>query len=137
MIEKSQPKLLSSGNPQIPLGHGNEPVQAYIAAMPGWKSGIGRRVDQIVEDVFPDVRKAVKWNTPLYGKEDGWFCSMYCYKKYVQLAFMRGSALMPVPPVASKQANVRYFNIYEDDILDEAQLADWVKQASALPGHNF
>lgn len=134
MSEKIEPRLLSSGNPQIPKGEGNGPVQAYIAAMPGWKSDIGRRLDQIVERAYPTVQKAVKWNTPLYGKADGWFFAMYCYKKYVQLTFMQGTSLEPVPPVASKVAGTRYVNIHENDQLDEAQIADWVQQAVNLPG---
>ncbi|MDS1135279.1 DUF1801 domain-containing protein [Nitratireductor indicus] len=134
MSEKSEPKLLSSGNPQIPKGEGNAPVQMYIAAMPGWKNGIGRRVDAIVERVFPEVRKAVKWNTPLYGKEDGWFLAMYCYRKYVQLTFMSGTALLPMPSKASKVKGTRYLDIHEDDGLDEAQIAAWIEQAIRLPG---
>ncbi len=137
MSDKTQPRLLSSGNPQIPKGEGDAPVQAYIAAMPGWKSEIGRRLDEIVVRVFPGVKKAVKWNTPLYGKEDGWFFAMYCYKKYVQLTFMRGTSLTPVPPGTSKVEGTRYFSIHEDDDLDEAQIADWLRQAIALPGKAF
>lgn len=137
MSEKNEPKLLSSGNPQIPKGEGNAPVQAYVAAMPGWKSEIGRRVDRIVERVFPEVQKAVKWNTPLFGKEDGYFMGMYCYKKYVQLTFMQGTSLEPVPPVASKVEGTRYFNIYEEDELDEARIEDWVAQAVRLPGEKL
>lgn len=134
MSNTATPKLLSSTNPQIPKGDGNEPVQAYIAAMPEWKSAIGRRIDTLVEQVFPTVRKAVKWNTPLYGKEDGWFLAMYCYKKYVQITFMQGTSLTPVPPLTSKVEGIRYLNIHEDDQLDEAQLTDWIRQASGLPG---
>ena len=134
MSDKTAPKLLSSGNPQIPKGEGDAPVQAYIAAMPGWKSEVGRRLDGIVERVFPEVRKAVKWNTPLYGKEDGWFFAIYCYKTYVQLTFVRGTSLTPVPPLSSKVEGTRYYNIYEEDELDEARIADWVSQASRLPG---
>lgn len=134
MSARNEPKLLSSGNPQIPKGEGNAPVQMYIAAMPGWKCGIGRRVDTIVERAFPDVRKAVKWNTPLYGKEDGWFLAMYCYRKYVQLTFMSGTSLLPMPPKASKVEGTRYLDIHEDDGLDEAQVAAWIEQASRLPG---
>ena len=137
MSDKTQPRLLSSGNPQIPKGEGDAPVQAYIAAMPGWKSEIGRRLDEIVVRVFPGVKKAVKWNTPLYGKEDGWFFAMYCYKKYVQLTFMRGTSLDPMPPGSSKMEGTRYFSIHEDDDLDEAQIADWLRQAIALPGKAF
>lgn len=134
MSDKRKPALLSSGNPQIPKGIGDEPVQAYIAAMPGWKRDIGRRVDDIVERAYPQVRKAVKWNTPLYGKQDGWFLTMYCYKRYVQLAFLRGTSLTPMPSGTSKVEGTRYFNVYEDDDLDEAQVEAWVRQASALPG---
>lgn len=134
MEKPTEPRLLSSGNPQIPKGDGDAPVQAYIAAMPGWKSGIGRRLDSIVVQAFPEVRKAVKWNTPLYGKEDGWFFAMYCYRKYVQLTFMQGASLQPMPPVASKVEGTRYLNIFEQDTLDEAQIADWVEQAVKLPG---
>lgn len=105
--------------------------------MPAWKSEIGQRVDKIVGKVVPTVRKAVKWNTPLYGKDDGYFMSMYCYKSFVQLAFMQGSSLKPVPPIASKVAGTRYLNIYEQDELDEAQIEDWVMQASKLPGEVF
>ncbi|WP_205625042.1 DUF1801 domain-containing protein [Geminicoccus roseus] len=134
MTGVERPKLLSSGNPQIPKGEGDAPVQAYIAAMPGWKSDIGRRLDEIVERISPGVIKAVKWNTPLYGKNDGWFFSMYCYTRYVQLTFMRGACLSPVPPGKSKVEGTRYFNIYEGDELDEAQIENWVEQASRLPG---
>lgn len=134
MRNTSTPKLLSSTNPQIPKGDGNEPVQAYISAMPDWKSAIGRRIDTLVDQTFPTVRKAVKWNTPLYGKEDGWILAMYCYKKYVQITFMQGTSLTPVPPATSKVEGIRYLNIHEDDQLDEAQLTDWIRQASRLPG---
>jgi hypothetical protein len=137
MSDKTQPRLLSSGNPQIPKGEGDAPVQAYIAAMPGWKSDIGRRLDEIVVRVFPGVKKAVKWNTPLYGKDDGWFFAMYCYKKYIQLTFMRGTSLTPMPPGSSKMEGTRYFSIHEDEALDEAQIADWLRQAVTLPGKAF
>lgn len=137
MSKTSEPKLLSSGNPQIPKGEGDAPVQDYIAAMPGWKGDVGRRLDAIVVRVFPAVQKAVKWNTPLYGKADGWFVAMYCYKKYVQLTFMRGTSLSPMPPKDSKVEGTRYFNIYEDDELDEVRIADWIGQACRLPGKKF
>ncbi len=131
-------KLLSGGNPQIAKGDGNGPVQAYIAAMPGWKSDVGRRLDALIEDAVPGVRKAVKWNSPFYGVEgEGWFLSFHCFAKYVKVAFFRGAALRPVPPGASKQKDVRYFDIHEDDALDEARLTDWVKQASQLPGERM
>jgi hypothetical protein len=131
------PKLLSSGNPQIAKGNGDMPVQSYLDAMPGWKSRIGHQLDRIVAQVYPDVRKAVRWNTPLYGKEDGWFFSMYCYKTYVQLSFFRGVDLVPVPPGRSKVDGVRYFRIKEEDVLDERPIAEWISQAAKLPGAKF
>jgi hypothetical protein len=130
--------MLSGGNPQIAKGDGDAPVQAYIAAMPGWKSDLGRRLDAIIERAAPGVAKAVKWNSPLYGVEgQGWFLSLRCLDKYVKVAFFRGLSLQPVPPVASKSQDTRYFHIYEGDALDEAQFADWVKQASQLPGEQM
>jgi hypothetical protein len=130
-----KPKLLAGGNPQIPKGDGDGPVQAYIAAMPGWKEGVGRRLDALIVQVVPDVRKAVKWNSPFYGIEgEGWFLNFHCFTKYVKVAFFRGTSLRPVPPGESKNDDVRYLDIYENDELDEAQLIDWVKQASRLPG---
>jgi hypothetical protein len=129
------PKLLSGGNPQIPKGDGDAPVQAYIAAMPGWKRPIGQRVDALVMRTVPDARKAVKWNSPFYGLAgNGWFLSLHCFAKYVRLAFFRGSALEPPPPGASKLPNVRYLDIHEDDQIDEAQMSDWFAQAACLPG---
>jgi hypothetical protein len=131
--------LLSGGNPQIPKGYGDAPVQAYIAAMPGWKSAVGRRLDEIIERTVPRVRKAVKWNSPFYGagdKDQGWFVSYHCFNKYVKVTFFRGTSLEPVPPGKSKHPEVRYLDIYEDQ-LDEAQFADWVKQASGLPGERL
>ncbi|WP_454695392.1 DUF1801 domain-containing protein [Achromobacter aegrifaciens] len=134
----SQPVLLSGGNPQIAKGAGDTPVQAYIAAMPGWKSGLGRRLDALIERAAPGVQKAVKWNSPLYGMEDqGWFLSVHCFTKYVKVAFFRGAKLQPVPPGPSKSQDTRYLDIREDDELDEAQFMDWVKQASALPGERM
>lgn len=131
----AEPTLLSGGNPQIAKGYGDAPVQAYIAAMPGWKSGLGRRIDGIIERAVPGVSKAVKWNSPLYGREgEGWFLSLHVYTRYVKVAFFRGAALQPVPPGASRQGEVRYLNIHEDDQFDEAQFASWVMQASQLPG---
>lgn len=132
--------LLSGGNPQIAKGYGDAPVQAYIAAMPGWKSDIGRRLDALIVRAVPGVRKAVKWNSPLYGVEDedqGWFLSIHVFAKYVKVAFFRGASLSPVPPGASKQKHVRYLDIREDDPLDEVQLAAWAKQAAALPGERM
>jgi hypothetical protein len=133
----AKPKLLSGGNPQIAKGDGDAPVQAYIAAMPGWKRGIGERVDALVTRAVPDVRKAVKWNSPFYGLEgNGWFLSLHCYTNYVRLAFFRGVALKPLPPGASKVPDVRYLDLREDAAFDEAQLADWFAQAARLPGWN-
>ena len=130
---KSAPKLLTSGNPQIPLGFGDAPVKAYIAAMPGWKSPMGKKIDALIVKTIPNVYKAVKWNSPLYGYEgDGWFLSLYCYTKYIQVAFFQGTGLRPVPPGASKHKTVRYLDIFEGG-LDEKQFVDWVKQASKLP----
>ena len=131
-------KLLSGGNPQIAKGYGEAPVQAYIAAMPGWKSDVGRRLDALIARTVPGVRKAVKWNSPLYGVEDqAWFIGIHCFTKYVKVAFFRGASLQPVPPGESKQKDVRYLDIHEDDQLDEAQFAAWVKQASQLPGEKM
>lgn len=135
----AKPVLLSGGNPQIAKGEGDGPVQAYIAAMPGWKSEVGRRLDALVERHVPGVRKAVKWNSPFYGAPDreGWFLSCHCFTKYVKLTFFRGSSLSPPLPVKSSYEAVRYFHIHEDDELDEALLEGWVKQASALPGEKM
>lgn len=137
MVVAEEPKLLSGGNPQIPKGDGDGPVQGYIAAMPGWKSGLGREMDRIITDAVPGVRKAVKWNSPFYGgPEPGWFLSFHCFAKYVKVTFFAGSSLDPVPPGASKMPNVRYYDIRED-AFDEALFADWVRQASRLPGEKL
>jgi hypothetical protein len=134
----AKPKLLSGGNPQIAKADGDAPVQAYIAAMPGWKRDLGRRLDALIVRAVPGVRKAVKWNTPFYGVEgQGWFLGFHCFTKYVKVAFFRGASLRPLPPGESKQKEVRYLDIHEDDQLDEAQLAAWVKQASQLPGERM
>ena len=131
----SGPRLLSGGNPQIPKGDGDGPVQDYIAAMPEWKRDLGQRLDALIVRTVPKVHKAVKWNQPFYGNEgDGWFAAFRCYTKYVQVQFFRGTSLDPVPPKGSKHPEVRYLDIYEDDDLDEKQLASWIKQASKLPG---
>ena len=131
-------KLLSGGNPQIAKAYGDAPVQAYIAAMPGWKQGVGRRLDAIIARTVPNVYKAVKWNSPLYGIEgQGWFLGIHCFTKYIKVAFFRGRSLRPLPPGASKQKEVRYLDVHENDSLDEAQFADWVKQASELPGERM
>lgn len=133
-----QPKLLSGGNPQIAKAYGNAPVKAYIAAMPGWKSALGRRLDEIIDETVPRVNKAVKWNSPLYGVEKGtWFLGIHCFNKYIKVAFFFGANLRPVPPGQSKQKNVRYLDIYEDQPLDETQFADWVRQASQMPGEKM
>ncbi len=132
------PVLLSGGNPQIAKGYGDAPVQAYIAAMPSWKSAVGRQIDTLVTRTVPGVSKAVKWNSPLYGvDDDGWFLSFHCFDKYIKIAFFRGADLTPPPPVASRQARVRYFHIHEGEAIDEARFSDWVGQASRLPGERM
>lgn len=131
-------KLLSGGNPQIAKGYGDAPVQAYIAAMPDWKRALGARLDEIITGAIPGVNKAVKWNSPFYGVEEGvWCLSFHCFAKYVKVAFFRGASLRPLPPGESKQKEVRYLDIREDDELDEKQFAAWVKQASKLPGERM
>ena len=134
-----EPVLLSGGNPQIPKGEGDAPIQAYIAAMPGWKRAVGRRLDAIITKALPDVRKAVKWNSPFYGAADqeGWFLSFHVFTRYVKVTFFQGASLKPAPAVTSKYEAVRYFHIHEDDAIDEAQFADWVEQASRLPGEKM
>ena len=132
------PVLLAGGNPQIAKGYGDGPVQQYIAAMPGWKRAVGQQVDDIVSHAIQDVRKAVKWNSPLYGVREGeWFLSVHCMTKYVKLAFFHGAALEPAPPVGSKQPLVRYWHIHEGEQVDAEQLAAWVTQASLLPGQQL
>lgn len=136
--DPAKPKLLAGGNPQIAKGYGDEPVQAYIAAMPEWKHEVGKRLDAIITRAVPGVRKAVKWNSPLYGADgDGWFLGLHCMTKYVKVAFFRGAALDPPPPGASKQEHVRYLDIHEDKPFDEARFENWVKQASRLPGEKM
>ena len=135
---KAEPKLLSGGNPQIAKGYGDAPVQAYIAAMPGWKREMGQRLDALIERAVPGVQKAVKWNSPLYGVEsESWFLGLHCFTRYIKVAFFRGMSLKPVPPGESKGKDTRYFHIHEDDQLDEAQFVSWVKQASQLPGERM
>ena len=130
--------LLSGGNPQIAKGYGDTPVQKYIAAMPGWKSNVGKRLDSLIVKAVPGVEKAAKWNSPFYGMEkDVWFLSFHCFTKYVKVAFFRGAQLSPQPPGGSRQKDVRYLDIREDDPIDEAQFLDWVKQASNLPGERM
>jgi hypothetical protein len=134
----AQPTLLAGGNPQIAKGYGDGPVQAYIAAMPGWKSEVGRRLDALIVRAVPGIAKAVKWNSPFYGIEgQGWFLSFHCFTRYVKVAFFRGASLRPVPPGPSKHKDVRYLDIHADDPIDEVQLAAWVKQASLLPGERM
>jgi hypothetical protein len=134
----AKPALLAGGNPQIAKAYGDAPVKAYIAAMPDWKREVGRRLDALIVRTVPRVRKAVKWNSPFYGIEgQGWFLNFHCFTKYIKVAFFRGTSLSPVPPGKSKHKQVRYLDIHEDDLIDEAQLADWVKQASLLPGERM
>ena len=135
----AKPTMLSGGNPQIAKGDGDAPVQAYIAAMPGWKRDVGRHLDALIMRTVPGVQKAVKWNSPFYGADDqgGWFLSFHCFTKYVKVTFFRGTSLRPVPPGESKHKEVRYLDIREDEQLDEAQLVAWVKQASQLPGERM
>ena len=133
-----KPALLAGGNPQIAKADGDAPVRAYIAAMPGWKSDVGRRLDVLIVRTVPGVRKAVKWNSPFYGVGGhGWFLNFHCFAKYVKVAFFRGTSLRPFPPGESKHKEVRYLDIREDEPLDEAQLAAWVRQASQLPGERM
>ena len=134
----SKPKLLSGGNPQIPKGEGDAPVQAYIAAMPDWKREVGERIDAIVAATVPNVRKAVKWNSPFYGAPDGegWFLSFHVFTRYVKATFFRGTSLKPMPQGTSKHPEVRYLDIHEGEF-DEAQFAGWLEQAAKLPGEKM
>ena len=133
-----EPVLLSGGNPQITKGYGDEPVQAYIAAMPEWKQEVGRRLDALIERALPGVWKAVKWNSPFYGREgDEWFISFHCYAKYVKVAFFRGALLRTAPPEPSKSGDTRYYHVHQGEEIDEKQFVDWVKQASKLPGEKM
>jgi len=128
-----KPKLLAGGNPQIAKGDGDAPVKAYIAAMPGWKRDLGRRLDALIVRTVPEVNKAVKWNSPFYGVEGrGWFLNFHCFTKYVKVAFFRGASLRPVPPGESRHKEVRYLDIREDERLDEVLFTKWVRQASKL-----
>lgn len=132
------PKLLTGGNPQIAKADGDPPVQAYIAAMPGWKRDIGRHLDALIERTVPSVRKAVRWNCPFYGVEgQGWFLSYYCFTKYVKVTFHNGTSLRPLPPVESKHPDVRYFKIHQDEPLDEELVVSWIRQASQLSGERL
>ncbi len=127
--------LLSGGNPQIAKGDGPEPVRAYLAAMPSWKGRIGSHIDALVTETLPDVEMAVRWNSPFYGIAGrGWFLSLYCFNKYVKVTFLNGAKLVPEPVGRGTQSEPRWVNIAEDDEIDDAQLADWFRQAAALPG---
>jgi len=131
----AKPKLLAGGNPQIAKAEGDAAVQAYIAAMPGWKRDVGRLLDGLIERAVPKVRKAVKWNSPFYGVEDqGWFVSFHCFTRYVKVTFFRGTALRPHPPGESKHKEVRYLDVHEHEKLDEKVVTGWIRQASKLPG---
>jgi hypothetical protein len=135
--KRAKPLLLSGDNPQIAKGYGDVPVQAYIAAIPGWKRDVARRLDVLISRAIPDVYKAVKWNSPFYGfAGKGWFVSYHCFTNYVKVTFFRGTSLRPVPPGESKHNEVRYLDVREGR-LDEAQFVDWAKQASALPGERL
>ena len=130
----TKPTLLAGGNPQIAKADGDAPVQAYIAAMPGWKRDVGRRLDALIVRTVPGMSKAVKWNSPFYGVEgQGWFLSFHTFTNYVKVTFFRGTSLRPVPPGESKHKEVRYVDIREHDKIDE-QLATWIRQAAELPG---
>jgi hypothetical protein len=131
----AKPKLLAGGNPQIAKAEGDAPVQAYIAAIPGWKKEVARHLDALIVRTVPGVRKAVKWNSPFYGVEGkGWFLSFHCFTRYVKVTFFRGTSLRPLPPGESKMKDVRYLDSHEDEPLDEAQLAKWIRQAARIPG---
>jgi hypothetical protein len=135
LARNAKPVLLAGGNPQIAKGEGDAPVRAYIAALPGWKRDVGRRIDTIIVRTVPGVRKAVKWNSPFYGVEGrGWFLDFHAFTKYIKVAFFRGTSLSPVPPGESTHEEVRYLDIREDELIDEKQLASWIRQAAALPG---
>lgn len=132
---KKKAVLLAGGNPQVAKAEGNAPVKAYIAAIPGWKSGVAKRLDAAIVKAVPKVKKCVKWNSPFYGIEgQGWFLSFHVFTRYIKVAFFRGASLKPMPPGTSKSKDVRYLDVHEDDVLDKAQFAKWVKQAAKLPG---
>jgi hypothetical protein len=131
----AKPALLSGGNPQIAKADGDAPVQNYLAAMPGWKRDVGRKLDALVTRAVPGVRKAVKWNSPFYGIEGrGWFLSFHCFTRYVKVTFFNGGSLKPLPPGTSRHQAVRYLDVHENEGIDEAQFTKWVTQASRLPG---
>lgn len=133
------PVLLSGGNPQIPKGDGVEPVNAYLAAMPGWKQDVGRRLDALIEQAVPDVRRAVRWNSPFYGVDGrGWFASYHCFDRYVKVTFLNGGGLDPLPPVASKDPDTRYAHVHQDEDIDQVTFTAWFRQAAAVEGwHGF
>lgn len=136
--DAAAPKLLSGGNPQIAKADGDAPVQAYIAAMPGWKHDVGRALDDLIVKTVPGVLKAVRWNTPFYGVEGrGWFISYHCFARYIKVTFLRGAEVIPPPPVESKHELVRYFHIHEGETINEPQMTDWIRQASELPGDDL
>jgi hypothetical protein len=131
----AKPKLLSGGNPQIPKGNGDASVQAYLAAMPGWKHDVGLRLDQLIMQTVPEVQKAVRWNTPFYGTQgNGWFLGFHCATKYIKVAFFKGAALDPLPPVDSKQTDVRYLHLHEADQIGDDLITNWIRQAAEFPG---
>ena len=134
-----EPKLLAGDNPQIPKGDGDEPVEAYLDAIPGWKQGVAKRVDALIVETVPGVRKAVRWNSPFYGAEDdeGWFVSYHCFTHYLKVTFFRGTSLDPPPPGESKHPETRYLDIREDYDWEDGQLVDWIRQASNLPGEKL
>ncbi len=135
MAEEGKPKLLAGGNPQVPKGDGDGPVQTYIEAMPGWKRDVGRKLDEIIEKTVPDLRKGVRWNSPIYGVPgQGWILLFHVYTKYVKVTFFKGTSLEPMPPVGSKHETERYYHVFEDEGVDEKQFASWVEQAAKLPG---
>lgn len=136
--KRAEAVLLSGGNPQIAKGDGDEPVRAYVAALPGWKHDVGKRIDELVTQAVPRARKAVRWNTPFYGVEgQGWFLAMHCFTKYVKVSFLNGATLDPLPPVPSKQPSVRSIHIGEDDPIDERLFRRWIKQAASTPGEKI
>ena len=134
----AKPVLLSGGNPQIAKGDGDAPVQAYIAAMPGWKRKVGQQLDALIVRTVPGVHKAVKWNSPFYGVEgQGWFLGIHCFTNSVKVIFFRGTSLRPLPPGESKSKGKRALDIHEDEPINEVQFTDWVKQARQLPGERM
>jgi len=137
-VQADQPRLLAGGNPQVAKGDGDAVVQQWIAALPGWKQDVGRRLDALIVAAVPDVCKAVRWNTPFYGLAgNGWFMGFHCLTKYIKVAIFQGAALNPVPPVSSKQPSVRYVHLTETEAINWQQLGDWALQASRLPGERL